>query len=60
MTGAGLKKPLRWNFVLSPGTSLVKLRLPKTIKRPGAYRLVWKLSADTRRTQKTTRVTVRG
>jgi len=60
MTGAGLKKPLRWNFVLSPGTSLVKLRLPKTIKRPGAYRVVWKLSADTRRTQKTTRVTVRG
>jgi hypothetical protein len=60
MTGTGLKKPLRWSFVLSPGTSLVQLRLPKTIKRPGAYRVVWKLSADTRRAQKTTRVTLRG
>jgi hypothetical protein len=60
MTGTGLKKPLRWNFVLPPGTSLVQLRLPKTLKRPGAYRVVWKLSADTRRAQKTTRVTLRG
>jgi hypothetical protein len=59
MSGPGLKKPLRWNFVLSPGTSLVQLRLPKTIRRPGTYRVVWKLSADTRRAQKTTRVTVR-
>ena len=59
MSGTGLKKPLRWNFVLSPGTSLVQLRLPKTIRRPGTYRVVWKLSADTRRAQKTTRVTVR-
>jgi hypothetical protein len=60
MTGTGLKKPLRWNFVLAPGISLVQLRLPKTIKRPGAYRVFWKLSADTRRVQKTTRVRLRG
>ena len=59
MSGTGLKKPLHWNFVLSPGTSLVQLRLPKTIRRPGTYSVVWKLSADTRRAQKTTRVTVR-
>ncbi len=59
MSGTGLKKPLRWNFVLTPGTSLVQLRLPKTIKRPGTYRVVWKLSADTRRAKKTTRVTLR-
>ena len=59
MSGPGLKKPVRWNFVLPPGTSLVQLRLPKTIRRPGAYRVVWKLSADTRRAQKTTRVTLR-
>jgi len=60
MTGTGLKKPLRWNFVLSPGTSLVQLRLPKTLRRPGTYRVVWKLSADTHRAQKTTRVSLRG
>jgi hypothetical protein len=59
MSGPGLKKPVRWNFVLSPGTSLVQLRLPKTIRRPGTYRVIWKLSADTRRAQKTTRVTLR-
>jgi hypothetical protein len=59
MTGTGLKKPLRWNFVLPKGTSLVQLRLPKTLRRPGAYRVVWKLSANTRRAQKTTRVTLR-
>jgi hypothetical protein len=59
MTGTGLKKPLRWNFVLSAGTSVVQLRLPKTIRRPGSYRVVWKLSANTRRAQKTTRVTLR-
>jgi hypothetical protein len=60
MTGTGLKKPVRWNFVLSPGSSVVQLRLPKTVKRPGTFRVVWKLSADTRRVQKTTRVTLRG
>ena len=49
----------RINIKLYPGTSLVQLRLPKTIRRPGTYRVVWKLSADTRRAQKTTRVTVR-
>lgn len=60
MTGTGLKKPVRWNFVLSPGTSVVQLRLPKMLRRPGTYRVLWKLSADTRRVQKTTRVTLRG
>jgi hypothetical protein len=59
MSGTGLKKPLRWNFVLPAGTSLVQLRLPKTIKRPGTYRVTWKLSANTRSAQKTTRVTLR-
>ena len=59
MYGPGLKKPLRWNFVLPPGTSLVQLRLPKTLQRPGTYRVVWKLSADTRRALKTTRVSLR-
>ena len=59
LSGPGLKKPVRWNFVLPPGTSLVQLRLPKTIRRPGTYRVVWRLSADTRRAQKTTRVSLR-
>jgi hypothetical protein len=58
LSGTGLKKALHWNFVLPAGTSLVQLRLPKTVK-PGAYRLVWKVSADTRRAQKTTRVRLR-
>jgi hypothetical protein len=59
MTGTGLKKPLHWNFVLASGTSIVKLRLPATLKRPGSYRVVWTLKADTRRAQRTTRVTLR-
>jgi hypothetical protein len=59
MSGKSLKKALHWHFVLASGTSVVQLRLPKTIKRPGSYRVVWTLNADTRHARMTTRVTLR-
>ncbi|HEY7692412.1 MAG TPA: FN3 associated domain-containing protein [Gaiellaceae bacterium] len=59
MSGKSLKKALHWHFVLASGTSVVQLRLPKTIKRPGSYRVVWTLNADTRHARTTTRVTLR-
>ncbi|HEY7603734.1 MAG TPA: FN3 associated domain-containing protein [Gaiellaceae bacterium] len=59
MSGKGLKKAMRWHFVLPSGTSVVKLRLPKTLERPGSYRVVWSVSADSRKAKKTTRVTLR-
>jgi hypothetical protein len=59
MTGPGLKKALHWNFVLSSGTSIVRLRLPEKLKRPGTYRVVWTAVANASRKQWTTRVTVK-
>jgi len=59
MSGKSLKKALTWHFVLARGTSVVKLQLPKTIKRGTSYRLVWTITADSRRVLKSTRVTLR-
>jgi chitobiase/beta-hexosaminidase-like protein len=59
MTGPGLKKPLHWNFILPSGASIVQLRLPETLKRPGTYRVVWTAVANVRTTQRTTRVTLK-
>ena len=59
MTGTGLKKPARWSFILDSGTSVVRLRLPKGVKHPGAYRVVWSLRSGTGTTSRSTRLTLR-
>jgi hypothetical protein len=59
MTGTGLKKPARWSFILDAGTSIVRLRLPKGVKHPGSYRVVWSLRSGTGTTSKSTRLTLR-
>jgi hypothetical protein len=56
MTGRGLRTPQRWRFTLGTGSSLVQLRLPLTIKRPGTYFVHWTLTAGTKRAVKSTRV----
>ncbi len=56
MSGKGLKKAQRWRFTLSAGSSIVQLRLPKTIARPGTYKLAWVASTGTKKAAKTTRV----
>ncbi len=48
MTGPGLKKPLRWHFVLSRGTSVVQLKLPSSVKPRGTYTLVWTVRSGPR------------
>ncbi len=59
MTGTGLKKPARWSFILDSGTSIVRVRLPKGVKHPGSYRVVWSLRSGTGTTSKSTRLTLR-
>jgi hypothetical protein len=59
MTGTGLKKPARWSFILDAGTSIVRVRLPKGVKHPGSYRVVWSLRSGTGTTSKSTRLTLR-
>jgi hypothetical protein len=59
MTGTGLKRPARWSFILDPGTSIVRLRLPKGVKHPGTYRIVWTLRSGTGTTTKSTRLSLR-
>jgi hypothetical protein len=56
MSGAGLKQPHRWRFILGSGASIVQLQLPKSIKRPGRYAVVWNASAGTKRAKASTRV----
>jgi chitobiase/beta-hexosaminidase-like protein len=56
MTGPGLRQPRRWRFILSPGASIVQLQLPKAIKRPGRYTVVWNVLAGTRKARASTRV----
>jgi Chitobiase/beta-hexosaminidase C-terminal domain len=56
MTGPGLRQPHRWRFILSSGATIVQLQLPKTIKRPGRYTVVWNVVAGTKRTRASTRV----
>jgi chitobiase/beta-hexosaminidase-like protein len=60
MTGVGLKHPQRWRFIVSSGASIVELRLPKAIKRPGRYTLVWNVQTGTRRAKTSTRVVLGG
>jgi hypothetical protein len=59
MTGTGLKRAVRWSFILDPGTSIVRLRLPKGVKHPGTYRIVWTLTSGSGKTTRSTRVTLR-
>jgi len=59
MTGTGLKKPARWSFILDAGTSIVRVRLPKGVKHPGSYRVVWSLKSGTGTTTRATRLTLR-
>ena len=59
MTGTGLKKPAHWSFILDAGTSIVRVRLPKGVKHPGSYRVVWSLRSGTGTTSKSTRLTLR-
>jgi hypothetical protein len=58
MTGTGLKTPARWSFILDPGTSIVRLRLPKGVKHPGTYRIVWTLRSGSGTTTRSTRLTL--
>jgi chitobiase/beta-hexosaminidase-like protein len=60
MTGVGLKHPQSWRFIVSSGASIVELRLPKAIKRPGRYTLVWNVQTGTRRAKTSTRVVLGG
>jgi len=59
MTGTGLRKAAHWSFILDSGTSIVRIRLPKGVKHPGSYRVVWTLSSGTGVTSKTTTLTLR-
>jgi hypothetical protein len=56
MTGPGLRRPHRWRFILGSGASIVQLQLPKSIKRPGRYTVVWNVVAGTKRVKASTRV----
>jgi len=56
MTGPRLKRAQRWHFLLEPGTSIVKLRLPAGLARTGRYRVVWAVRAGTQTTTRTTMV----
>jgi Chitobiase/beta-hexosaminidase C-terminal domain len=60
MSGTGLKAKHVWRFRLAAGTSSVELRLPASIRRRHAYKLVWSVVAGTRRASKTTHVTLKG
>jgi hypothetical protein len=59
LTGPGLKKPVRWFFILDSGTSIVRLRLPTGVKHPGTYSLVWSLTSGTQTRSRSMRVTLR-
>jgi hypothetical protein len=59
MTGTGLKKPVRWYFILDSGTTSVRLRLPNGVKHPGTYRIVWTLTSGTQTRTSSMRVTLR-
>jgi hypothetical protein len=59
MSGRGLRRPQRWRFTLGSGASIIQLRLPAKIKRPGQYRVVWTVVSGTKRTTKTTHVFLR-
>jgi hypothetical protein len=59
MTGPNLKRPHLWRFILGPGTSIVRLRLPAGLARTGRYRIVWTVQAGTQKKSKTTLVVLR-
>jgi hypothetical protein len=60
MSGTGLKKAERWRFILPSGSSIVQLRLPKAIKRPGTYRIVWTITAGGKKVVRRSVVRLRG
>ena len=60
MRGPRLKRPHRWKFILDAGTSIVQLRLPTGLSRPGRYTISWAVRAGTKKTSKTTRIALAG
>lgn len=58
MTGPKLRKPQRWHFILSSGTSIVQFRLPTGLSARGRYKVVWAIQAGTRKASRTTQVVV--
>jgi hypothetical protein len=59
LSGRGLKTPMRWRFILQSGSSVVQLRLPKVIKRPGTYKVTWAVTAGTTKTSRSSSVVLR-
>jgi hypothetical protein len=59
MTGPSLKQPKRWRFIVDPGTSVIRFRLPSGLSATGRYTVVWAVQAGTRRTTKTTHIVFR-
>ncbi len=59
MRGTGLKIAQRWRFTLDSGASIVQLKLPKAIKRPGTYRVTWTVTSGTKKAVKLTTVALR-
>jgi hypothetical protein len=57
LRGPGLKRPVRWRFVVKPGTSVVELRLTRHPVRSGRHVLTWTVSTRTSKTTRVTRVT---
>jgi chitobiase/beta-hexosaminidase-like protein len=57
MTGRGLGLH-RWRFTIARGASIVQLRLPLHIRRPGTYTVRWNAAYGTKRAAKLTRVTL--
>ena len=58
MSGGSLKRPQRWRFILSAGTSIVQFRLPAGLPKSGRYTVVWVVRVGTQKASKTTRVTL--
>jgi hypothetical protein len=58
LRGPKLERPRRWQFILEPGASVVRIRLPGRLVPGGRYTLVWSARAGTRSASRTTRVVV--
>jgi hypothetical protein len=58
LRGAGLKTPSRWRFAAEAGATIVKIRLPSSIKRKATYRLTWTAVYGSQRITKTTTVSI--
>lgn len=58
LRGPKLASPRRWQFILEPGASVVRIRLPGRLVPGGRYTVVWSARAGTRSASRTTRVVV--